>query len=125
MADWPTVVGDGLSVDLPINFGSSEAIKDATDISNFGDGYTQRVTRGLNSVTSIWTVKYNAILNTDVAVFKAFLVTQGYSRDVFNWTPPTEAVSKKWTYVKDSWKSTPSGFNSSSLTLKFKQEFDL
>lgn len=90
--------------------------------AGFGDGYTQRMAEGINSVRDTWTLVWDNLSNEIINEIRDFLRAQK-GVTAFNWTPPLETTSRKWTCK--SWGVSPTGYNSSTLRAVFREEFDL
>ncbi len=105
----------------PIITGYNKNYKARALISNFGDGYRQRAGDGLNTIEREIAVKFTGS-DTNIAIYVAFFEARdGY--EAFTWTPPDEAVSLKWTCQE--WIVTGEAENLSSITARFRKEFDL
>ncbi len=90
--------------------------------ANFGDGYQQVVTVGLNNIKERWNVKFNNISNTDADTIETFIDARK-GAEPFNWTPPNEGSAKQ--YRHKNFKRTPLNPNQSTITVRFIQAFDL
>ena len=113
MATFPAIVP---------SFASALQVDASVLEARFGDKYSQRAGNGNNPVSDTWSVIFENYNNTDIETIKTFLRTQA-GVDAFDWIPPGEVASKKWTCK--SWTVTPSGYNVSTLRATFLQEFDL
>jgi phage-related protein len=90
-------------------------------ISGFGDGYRQRAADGINNIDETWDLEF---VNEDTTIddIDDFLVARG-GWESFDWTPPGEAVSKKWSCAE--WGRTKTGSGVDSLNASFQREYDL
>jgi len=89
--------------------------------ANFGDGYSQRTRDGLNARQDKPTWHWSALSVAEYEAMDAFFGALG-GADPFWWTPPDEAMPKK--FVCKKWdKGFPAG-GRRSLTATFEQVFD-
>jgi phage-related protein len=63
--------------------------------ADFGGGYSQVLGDGINPYSETWQLSFSNRPKADVAVIRAFLDTVSEITP-FDWTPPDEAISKKW-----------------------------
>jgi phage-related protein len=94
------------------DWGASKAHKPRVNLVQFGDGYEQRGTDGLNTNMETWTVTFVRIPET-IRTIDSFLKARN-GVEAFNWTTPEgrSAVFKcsDWTASKDTpGKSTLTG----------------
>jgi phage-related protein len=78
--------------------------------AQFGDGYSQEVADGINSTLDEWAnVGWDYLDSDDLTAARALLDAVG-ATDYINWTPPGEAVMKRFKVTKDGYTEThPSG----------------
>ena len=105
------------------SFGSSPKIKMRVLEAQFGDGYTQRAGDGLNVTQSEWNVVFNDLIDTEAETIRAFLEARA-GVEAFYWTPPGEAVARKWTASSYA-GPTPTAFDSNTIQANFREEYDL
>lgn len=74
--------------------GTQRVVKRRTNKAQFGDGYSQRSTDGLNTSLRTLTVNWSTLVSTDADVIEAFFDAHGVTP--FLWTPPLETVQRKW-----------------------------
>ena len=88
----------------------------------FGEGYSQRVGLGLNSIPEPWRLVWldREALEKDTIV--DFLKARG-GKEAFYWTPIGESVPRKYTCPK--WKPVPLEGGIWTITASFTEEFDL
>jgi phage-related protein len=89
--------------------------------TQFGDGYQQRVTFGLNQNPKEWRLSFN-VTDDDADVIEAFLDARAADAASFTWTPPDEAVSYKW--ICPSWTRELFNFDRSKIDATFTQVFE-
>lgn len=61
----------------------------------FGDGYSQRLTVGLNQNPKVWNLTWNTT-EADSDTIEAFLDARAADGVSFTWTPPHEAIAYQW-----------------------------
>ncbi len=59
----------------------------AVDVVRFGDEYTQRVSKGINTLRETWQLVWSSELDTDVQTITDFLDAREGVESFF-WTPP-------------------------------------
>lgn len=87
----------------------------------FGDGYQQRVTFGLNQNSKKWSLTWE-ISETDADTIETFLDARAADGASFDWTPPDEATSYKW--ICYEWNKTIPYLNRATITATFTQVFE-
>jgi phage-related protein len=87
----------------------------------FGDGYVQRLTFGLNQDPKVWTLTFE-VSETDADTIETFLEARA-GAESFTWTPPDETVSYKWVCL--SWSKTIPYLNRATIQATFQEVFDL
>ena len=110
--------------------GSSKTDKTAMLLANYGDGYSQRASDGINNKKDRWTLTFaplgvydwQALLNfydTSINPTTAVGVTKW-----FYYTAMGDSSPKKWTIDKDTWNPTPLNQSLWSVTFSITQCFD-
>ena len=90
-----------------------------------GDGYQQRLTRGINSSRRTWTLPFQSRSNSDTTNILNFLASAtggNNGASSFNWTPPYGATGK-WTCENP--KVTNTAFDINDIQLVFEEVFEL
>jgi phage-related protein len=91
---------------------------DSVRTAQFGDGYSQTVPNGINSVYDSWPLTFSGD-GSKIATIKAFLdATQGATS--FFWTPPLRAQGR---FRCGPRTVQPHGANSYTLTVTFTEVF--
>jgi phage-related protein len=99
----------------------NKSVTPRVNMSDFGDGYTQRAGDGLNTQRQIWDVEFISD-STTVDAIESFLEnTGGYQS--FDWTPPRQSAELKFRYT--TYNRDAVGPFDDRLTATFRQEFDL
>lgn len=87
----------------------------------FGDGYSQRLTFGLNQNPKVWSPEF-ILRPADADIVEAFLDARALDGESFDWTPPGSAAPLKW--ICPSWEREVLGPNSCRLQTTFTQVFE-
>lgn len=87
----------------------------------FGDGYQQRLTFGLNQNPKEWSISFN-VAEEDANIIEAFLDARAADAQSFDWMPPDATVSYKW--VCQSWTREMFEVNRSRIDATFVQVFE-
>lgn len=90
-------------------------------VAQFGDGYEQRVTFGINQNPKEWTLSFN-VSDEDADVIEAFLDARAADAASFDWTPPGANTSYKW--VCPAWNREFFDFQRSRIDATFRQVFE-
>ena len=106
------------------SLGTGKNIKFAIKKAQFGDGYSQRSSRGINDEVAIWTMQFTNINNTDADTIEVFVQARG-GTEAFLWTPPFESVERQWTFDAESYDRKPNLVNSSNISFLIEENFDL
>ena len=88
---------------------------------NFGDGYEQRLTFGLNQNPKEWTLTFD-VTDADADIIEAFLDARAADAASFSWTPPNSATSYRW--VCPNWNREIYEFQRSKINVTFRQVFE-
>lgn len=89
--------------------------------AQFGDGYQQRVTFGLNQNPKEWSLTFN-VSEDDADVIEAFLDARAADAASFDWTPPDSVTSYKW--ICPSWTRELFSVDRSRIDVTFRQVFE-
>ncbi len=90
-------------------------------ITEFGDGYQQRNTMGMNTRRKQWNLSFNNRTNADRDKIVGFLQARN-GKESFDWIDPTTTNYKK--YVCESWDVEMTSFNNNTISMLFKQVFE-
>jgi len=85
----------------------------------YGDGYSQRLTYGLNQNPKQWSLTW-VVTETDSDIIEAFLDARG-GAESFDWSPP-DGGSGKW--ICPQWNKTIPYLNRAEITATFIQVFE-
>jgi len=87
----------------------------------FGDGYQQRLTYGLNQNPKSWSLTWE-VSETDADTIETFLNNRAADNASFDWTPLDEATSYKW--ICPEWNKSVPYKNRATITATFQQVFE-
>ena len=90
-------------------------------VTQFGDGYQQRTTFGLNQDPKVWALTFN-VKDSDADTIETFLENEEKNGTSFNWSPPDESTSYKWicrSFNREMFES-----DRSRITASFEQVFE-
>lgn len=87
--------------------------------AKLGDGYAQRVGKGINSVVEDWPLNFSVRTRVEIAAIKNFLKTHKGVLS-FTWVTP-EGVTGK--YVCDTWSASFNHDFDCSISMTFTQWF--
>ena len=90
-------------------------------ITQFGDGYQQRVSFGLNQDPKVWSLTFN-VKDSDADTIETFLEARGKDGASFDWSPPDEATTYKW--ICRSFGREMFDSDRSRITASFEQVFE-
>lgn len=89
--------------------------------AKFGDGYSQRVADGINSLEQTWTLSFNSRSLTEVTAIESFLVTKG-GITRFTWTPPDS--STEYRVICSRWNISYETNISRNISATFERVYD-
>lgn len=107
---------------IPISFSANKTSQPKTRKVQFGDGYEQRLTFGLNQNPKEWSVTWKYLTETDADTIETFLNARAVDGASFDWTPPDEVTSYKW--VCESWNKQLDYPTLSTISATFRQVFE-
>jgi phage-related protein len=87
----------------------------------FGDGYENRVSFGLNQNPKVWSLTFD-LKDTDADIVETFLDARAVDAASFDWTPPGTTTAYKW--VCDEWSREIYSFERSKIKADFRQVFE-
>lgn len=107
--------------DVTPDFGASERAKPNVRIAQFGSGYSQRTTFGLNQDPKTWSLQWTNLEASDANSIEDFLEARG-GVEAFDWSPPDETNTYKW--ICKEWSKTLPYATRFSITATFEQVFE-
>ena len=90
-------------------------------VTQFGDGYQQRTSFGLNQDPKVWNLTFN-VDDEDAVEIETFLEARGKDGASFSWQPPDETSPLKW--ICRSFNKEIFSFNRNRITATFEQVFE-
>lgn len=94
--------------------------------AKFGDGYSQRIGDGINTVTNEWSLSFNsrsvADANAIIEFFESRINTLSNIPEPFYWTPPGEYTT--YTVICEEWTKSYDSHISATIQARFIQVFD-
>ena len=87
----------------------------------FGDGYEQRLSFGLNQNPKTFNLTFE-VSETDADTIETFLDARADDNAAFDFTPPGEASSSK--FVCEEWNKTIPYLNRATIQATFRQVFE-
>ena len=101
-------------------YGASKRSRPNVRTVQFGDGFSQRITYGLNQDPKQWSLTFE-VSETDADTIETFLEARGGSES-FDWSPPDEATTYKW--ICQDWSKSIPYLNRATITATFQQVFE-
>lgn len=102
-------------------YGAQKSSRPVVRTVQFGDGYQQRLTYGLNQNPKSWSLTWE-VSETDADTIETFLNARAVDNASFDWTPLDEATSYKW--ICPEWNKTVPYLNRATITATFQQVFE-
>lgn len=102
-------------------YSASKSSEPRVRTTQFGDGYQQRVTFGLNQNPKEWSLTFD-VTDADADIIEEFLDARAADAASFDWTPPDTSTSYKW--ICPSWNREMYEFQRSKITTTFRQVFE-
>jgi phage-related protein len=102
-------------------YGAQKSSQPKIKETQFGDGYSQRIRWGLNQNPKKWSLTWE-VSETEADTIETFLNARANDGASFDWTPPDESTSYKWTCYQ--WQKSIPYLNRASITATFTQVFE-
>lgn len=99
----------------------TKSVKPRVINAQFGDGYSQRMINGINSITREWSVSFNSKSLSVANSIESFLVARK-GVEGFLWVPPGEATT--YAVICPEWSRSYDTHISATIQAKFVQIFD-
>ena len=110
MASFPTTVSP--------SYGTNKKSAPNIRIAQFGSGYSQRSTFGINQNLKVYQFNWNNISETDADEIETFLDARAGVEN-FDYTPAGESASKK--FICREWNKTIPFLNRASISAVFEE----
>lgn len=104
------------------DYGSSRKNAPVVRTVQFGDGYQQRLTYGLNQNPKEWSLTWSNILESDADAIEIFFNNRAADNQSFDWTAPDESTAYKW--ICPDWTKSLPYPGRATITATFKQVFE-
>jgi len=102
-------------------YSASKSSQPAVRTVQFGDGFSQRLSYGLNQNPKEWSLTFD-VTDTDADVIEAFLNARAADVASFDWMPPDDNVTYKW--ICPSWNREMYDNKRSKISVTFRQVFE-
>ena len=106
---------------IEANYGASKQAQPNVRIAEFGSGYSQRSTFGINQDKKGWQLTWQNRSATDANTIEDFLEARA-GVEAFNWSPPDESSTYQW--ICKAWTKTMPYSNLFNITATFEQVFE-
>jgi len=106
--------------DVQPNYGASKSAEPNVRVAQFGSGYSQRSTFGINQNPKSYSLTFE-VSETDADTIEAFLDARGGVEN-FDFTPPGEAASGK--YICRDWNKSIPYLNRATIQATFEEVFE-
>lgn len=122
MATIPFINGDPETLDL--SFGTDMVEEYAVSRINYGDRYSQRARKGMNSVAQSWRLMWTRISDDDAEKLRLFF--RGLAGvGIIEWAPYGQDQTRPLKWTGTGWSAKPSGYLVQDCSITLTQEFDL
>ena len=115
---------DDATIGYPVcpDFGAEKRSAPKTRRTQFGDGYEQRTTFGLNQNPKEWSLTWVNLTTAHADAFEVFFNARAADSAAFDWSPPDDASTYKWVCPEWSRQLTAPGLVRIAAT--FRQVFE-
>tara|TARA_R100000353_G_scaffold141647_1_gene101052 strand:+ start:58 stop:402 length:345 start_codon:yes stop_codon:yes gene_type:complete len=96
--------------------------KPIAKIVQFGDGYQQRFTFGLNQNPKTFALTWDNLSETDSDTLEAFLDARASDQQSFDYTPPNEPSQMK--FICQNWNKNIKFANRATISATFVEVFE-
>lgn len=103
------------------DFGAQKSSRPNVRIAQFGSGYSQRTTFGINQNPKTWNLRWTASSNSNADAIEAFFDARG-GIQAFEWTPIQDSTAYKW--ICREWQRTHVYADINEITATFEQVFE-
>lgn len=99
---------------------AAQTVKPRVLQAKFGDGYSQRVPDGLNTLLRSWQLTFKNRTKIEADAIEAFLDAAG-GCTAFDWTPPDGAAGKWICGLPNGWQRVRHAGNFSTISCTFDE----
>ena len=107
------------------DFSASKNTRPNAGVVQFGDGYMQRVSKGINPHAEVWTLTFNNRTTSEIDAIIAFLEALN-GTDSFQWTAPRESTAKMFVCLQQDggWSRTIGTASYDSLSVVIRRVYE-
>lgn len=98
---------------------SQMTVEPRVEVTEFGDGYSSRVPKGMNNTPDTWTLKFTTTRAQGLLILAFF--ERHYGSNTFEWTNPH---NKFGYYVCTKWSSEQMKGGHLAISATFKREYE-
>ena len=102
-------------------YGATKRSRPSVRNVQFGDGFSQRLTYGLNQDPKQWNLTFE-VSEADADTIETFLDARADDNAPFDFTPPGEASSSK--FVCETWSKSIPYLNRATIQTTFREVFE-
>ena len=102
-------------------YGTTKRSEPNVRIAQFGSGYSQRTTFGLNQNPKTFDLTF-VVSETDADTIETFLDARAGDNAAFDFTPPGELTSSK--FVCETWSKSIPYLNRATIQATFREVFE-
>ena len=103
------------------DFGAQKSSQPNVRVAQFGSGYSQRTTFGLNQNPKIWNLLWSTLSNSDADAIETFFDARA-GVEAFDWTPIEDTTAYK--FICTQWQRTHVYADISQINATFQQVFE-
>lgn len=115
-----STVGTSTGATTP-DFNAKRKSKPAVRRVQFGDGFEQRVTFGINQDPKAWDLRWSALSSSDADAIEAFFDARN-GVEAFDWSPIGDSSTYKW--VCREWDRQYQYADINTITASFDEVFE-
>lgn len=86
----------------------------------FGDGYMQRQSKGMNPIKVVWNLNFNNRTDAEADALEAFLKAR-YGVIAFTWTPPGGTQSK---WISQPWNRSKASVDVNNISVPLELVYE-
>lgn len=103
------------------DFGAARSSQPRVRKIQFGDGYSQRASFGINTNPRIWDLTWSALSNSNADAIESFFDARA-GVEAFDWSPIEDSNTYK--FICPSWQRTHQYADISVITATFEEVFE-
>lgn len=102
------------------DWGASNSTKSNVSKVQYGDGYVQRQSKGMNTLVKSWSLSFNTRSDSEADSLISFL-EERYGVTAFTWTPPGQPQAK-WTC--SDWSRSVAAVDVNNISLQLELVYE-